>query len=210
MNTKLKGTMLGAMMATAAVWADPSVSELWQESLAAETNGNYAAALDIHEQILPKVGITYLASLRAGWLNYMIGRYPDALRFYEKASQQSSGTITPLYGAMNCHDALGDSARVIRVAKAILVINELDYTANRKLAETYYAEREFALAAAYYRKLNRLYPEDLAVASGLAWSCLEEGNARQAAPLFEDILMLSPDYPYAERGMQICKQIENR
>ena len=111
---------------------------------------------------------------------------------------------------LNCYAARGDHDRVERVAKAILAINELDYTANSKLASGYYSEKKFSLAAAYYRKLNRLYPEDLAIASGLAWSYLEEGQARQAEPLFKQILMIDPDYVYAERGLNICERISKR
>ena len=190
--------------------AETSVSDLWAKSLEAEADGDYVYALKYHGQLLPKVGKSYSAALRSGWLHYMNEQYLTALMHYEKASGFSSGALAPLYGAMNCHVALKDNARAAKVAKAILVIDELNYTANKQLAAIYYEEGKFSLAAAYYRKLNRLYPEDLAVASGLAWSYLEQGESRQAAPLFKDILMVSPDYAYAERGLEICNRLARR
>jgi len=214
MRTLLKNKTLQSLwvllIAASISCAEPSVSELWAKSLAAETDGDYVHALENHNKILPLVGKSYLASLRAGWLYYRNEDYSRALSFYERAAGQSSGALAPLYGALNCHVAEQHAAKTVKVAKAILVIDELNYTANSQLAAVYYQEDKFSLAAAYYRKLNRLYPEDLAVASGLAWSYIEQGEARQAAPLFKQILMVSPDYAYAERGLNICDSISKR
>lgn len=202
--------VLAVSIAAASYAAESSVSGLWAKSLEAESDGDYVYALEYHSRILPMIGKSYTASLRAGWLHYMNADYSTALTNYEKAAGLSSGALAPLYGAMNCHVALEDNQRAAKVAKAILVIDELSYTANKQLAAIYYAESKFSLAAAYYRKLNRLYPEDLAVASGLAWSYLEQGESRQAAPLFKEILMVSPDYAYARRGLEICNRIAER
>ncbi len=214
MKAKLKNQSLlglGILLATAALaTTELSVSELWVKSLSAETDGDYVSALEIHKEIMPGCGKSYLPNLRAGWLLYLNEDYSNALKYYEKAASQSSGALAPLYGALNCQVALAESGKVVKVAKAILVLDENNYTANAQLAALHYQERKFSLAASFYRKLYRLYPEDLAVASGLAWSYLEQGEARQAAPLFNNILMVSPDYAYAERGREICNRMTNR
>jgi tetratricopeptide (TPR) repeat protein len=194
---------------TVAAYAEPSAQELWGESLEAETGNDLAQALEIHERILPMVGKSYAAYLREGWLLYRMGDYKKALPFYEKASGISSGAISPLYGAMNCYVAMDNASKATRAAKAILVIDELNYTANLQLAALYYQDRKFSLSSSYYRKLNRLYPEDLAVTSGLAWSYLEQGQARKAEPLFKQILMVSPDYAYAKQGLETCQSLHS-
>lgn len=198
------------LVATTVAHAELSVSELWAKSVEAEADGDYSAALEYHGKILPKIGKSYAAALRAGWLHYKNGEYSMALKHYEKAAGFSRGALSPLYGIMNCQVKMNDDARAERTAKAILVIDALNYTANKQLAALYYKEKKFSLAAAYYRKLNRLFPEDLAVASGLAWSYLEQGEARQAAPLFKEILMVSPDYAHAGRGLEICDSLTKR
>jgi tetratricopeptide (TPR) repeat protein len=204
------GLLSGLVIWAASAGAEPTVSERWNKSLLAEADGDYVSALELHEDLLPKVGNEYNAHLRAGWLYYMNEDYDAAIQFYERAAGRASGALSPLYGMLNCYIAKEDASRTVRVAKAILVINDLDYIANNRLASIYYTEKKFSLAAAYYRKLNRLFPEDLAVASGLAWSYLEEGEARHAAPLFKQILLVSPDYAYAARGLSICERISNR
>lgn len=211
MKVTLKtGLLCGVLILSATVHGEIAFSELWSKSVSAETDGDYVTALELHEALLPKLGSDYGVNLRAGWLYYMNEDYETALKFYKRAAGRASGALSPLYGMLNCHVAKADTGQMMRVAKAILVISELDYTANQRLAMIYYSEKKFSLAAAYYRKLHRLYPEDLALASGLAWSYLEEGEARHAAPLFKSILMASPDYAHAERGLTICEQIFNR
>ena len=210
--TKVRIIPLLAICAAAAsiARAESSVSELWAKSLAAETDGDYVYALKHHKQVLSLGEKSYAANLRAGWLFYMNADYQTAVGCYENASKLSSGAVNPLLGRMNCHAALGETSQAVKAAKAVLVIDERNYSANLKLAAIYYQEKEFSLAAAYYRKLNRLYPADLAVASGLAWSFLEQGEARRAAPLFKQILIVSPDYAYAARGLSICERIASR
>lgn len=214
MRVKIKcGMVVGLALLLSGIsvaQAEDSIQDLWTASLKAEQNNDLSEALELHERILPMVGRSYAAYLREGWLLYSSGGYKQALVYYEKASGISSGALSPLYGAMNSHVALNNTDKAVRVAKAILVIDELNYTANLQLASLYYQAEKFSLAASYYRKLNRLYPEDLAVVSGLAWSYLEQGEARQAKPFFETILMISPDYAYAERGLEICNRIASR
>lgn len=189
--------------------AGTAASDLWTQSLKAESDGDYANALKIHLKIFPMVGTSYSVSLRAGWLCYMNEDYKHAIQCYQKAASLSTGALAPLYGAMNCYIAQQRTENVVKVAKAILVLDELNYIANKQLAEVCYEGKNFSRAEAYYRKLNRLYPEDLAVASGLAWSYLEQGQSRNAIPLLKIILMVSPDYAYAQRGMDLCNGIIN-
>lgn len=207
-----KGILLAVLIAVApaAVHADPSVSALWAQSIAAEADDDFILALKYHKELLPRVGSFYGANLRGGWLYYQNKNYEVALECYEKAAGQSFGAISPLLGAMNCHVALGEMGHALRAAKSVLVIDPLNYSANLQLASIYYAEKKYPQAAAYYRKLNRLYPEDLAVASGLAWSCLELGECLHAAPLFKKILLVSPDYAYAQQGLDLCDRTLKR
>lgn len=213
MRTHLKNSVmcnLAVLFAAAALAEAGSVSDLWAESLKAETAGDYRQALKVHQQLLPMVGTAYAANLRAGWLYYLNQDFDHALMCYEQAAGLSTGALAPLFGAMNCHLAAHRTEQGIKVAKAILVIDDLNYTANKQLAVLSYEAKNFSLAAAYYHKLNRLYPEDPAVASGLAWSYLEQGAFRKAVPLFKEILMISPDYAYAQRGLEVASRSANQ
>jgi hypothetical protein len=47
------------------------------------------------------------------------------------------------------------------------------------------------------------YPDDLAAASGAAWSALNIGDKTTAAVGFKRILSMSPDYSMAQRGYEL-------
>lgn len=112
-----------------------TLQSFWTASLEAEEMGDITRALEIHERILDEVGRSYVAYLRAGWLNYQAGGYIKALEFYEKASRRSPGSVAPLFGAMSCYVAMGDPCNTSRVIKAIIDLDGLDKADSARLAE---------------------------------------------------------------------------
>lgn len=93
--------------------------KLWNASRRAENGGDLSGALEIHKQILIGDKASYASCLRAGWLYYKLGSYEESLRYYERASVLSSDAW-PLYGIMNCLNALGEAEEAGRVAECIL------------------------------------------------------------------------------------------
>ena len=66
---------------TAANAADKlaAISEAWQQSLTAESNSDYPAALEGVLAFKNAGGETYLAAVRAGWLSYLNKDYALSL-----------------------------------------------------------------------------------------------------------------------------------
>lgn len=161
------------------------------------------------EIILGECGVTSVRSkVLEAWACYESGDFLHALELYKEASSRSYGAINPLLGQVNCYRKLGRRGEAMQVAKSILTLDPMNYSASVALAELYFATGEFSKSAAFYSKLRRLYPEDLAVMSGLAWSYLKQGWSRQAEPLFEKIIFDSPAYPFAGEGLEICRKNE--
>lgn len=105
---------------------DAILQSIWRESVDAELDGDISLALEIHEQILAVIGSSYEAFLREGWLHYQAGGYTRALEFYEKASDQSPGSVAPLFGRMVCHVAMADSVKAVPLMKAVIDLEGLD------------------------------------------------------------------------------------
>ncbi len=106
-----------------------ALQELWTLSLDAEKAGDVSRALEIHDLILDEAGRSYLAYLRAGWLHYRAGGYVKSLEYYGKAARRSPGSVAPLFGAMGCHVAMGESEEAARLVKAVIDLEGLDKVA---------------------------------------------------------------------------------
>lgn len=111
-----------------------TLQDFWMASLDAERVGDITHALELLERILDEVGRSYAAYLRAGWLHYQAGGYTKALEFYEKASRCSPGADTPLFGAMGCYVAMGDTYNATRVIKVIIDLDQLGESVSTELA----------------------------------------------------------------------------
>jgi len=187
-----------------------SVQQLWVNSFDAEQGGDYDKALEYTALILKDADNYYLPNLRMGWLMYLKKDYKRADRYYRKAAQLSPGAISSLQGIMNCANAVGARERETKMAKAILMLDPMNYNANLRLAELYYEGGNFQVAGSYYRKLLALYPEDFKVANGVAWCYLKEGLTQQAAMIFNNILVVRPNYLQAKSGLELCVAANKR
>ena len=177
---------------------------LWNASYEAEQQGQYDQALKPMKTIRESHGDFYLANLRTGWLLYLKKDYAGALAAYQKASLLAPGALSPLIGQMNCHDALGDGEGSLRAGMAVLVLDPMNASVNRRLADLHYARKDYARAASYYLKLATLFPEDLDLANALAWSYLNSSRPAEAQAIFEAILVVAPAHASALQGLAIC------
>lgn len=178
-----------------------AVQQLWVNSFNAEQGGDYDKALEYTTRILEGAGNFYLPNLRMGWILYLKADYKEAIVYYRKAAQLSPGSVSALHGIMNCAKELGDIDLEMQTAKAILILDPMNYQANLRLASLNYAKSDYSTAGSYYRKLLALYPEDLEIANGVAWCYLKEGLPKDAAVLFRNILTVSPNYFEAKTGL---------
>ena len=181
-----------------------SVQQLWVNSFDAEKGGDYDKALEYTTRIMKSAGDYYLPNLRMGWLHYLKEDYKTAISYYSKAAQLSPGSVSALQGGMNCAKSLGDAGREMKLAKAILLLDPMNYQANLRLAALNYANANYSAAGSYYRKLLSLYPEDLQIANGVAWCYLNEGLSQEAAVIFRNILIVHPNYYEAKTGLAAC------
>jgi tetratricopeptide (TPR) repeat protein len=181
-----------------------SVQQLWVNSFDAEKGGDYDKALEYTTRIMRDAGDYYLPNLRMGWLHYLKEDYKTAINYYRKAAQLSPGSVSALQGGMNCAKSMGDSGREMQLAKAILLLDPMNYQANLRLAALNYANANYSAAGSYYRKLLSLYPEDLQIANGVAWCYLKEGLSQEAAVIFRNILIVHPNYYEAKTGLAAC------
>jgi tetratricopeptide (TPR) repeat protein len=179
---------------TAANAADklPAISEAWQKSLTAESNSDYAGALESVLAFKSAGGETYLAAVRAGWLSYLNKDYAKAIQYYSTAARQEPRAITPHLGMMNVHLAQAKPEDALRAAREVLKIDQYHRSTLLIAGEILFNQQEYRKAEVYFERAYKLMPEEPIGMSWFGWSQINQGQARMAAPLFEKLMQINP------------------
>jgi tetratricopeptide (TPR) repeat protein len=184
---------------------DPSSSEAaraWQASYAAETAGNFDAALRALEQLPAPQKSAYTAACRRGWLHYRLGRYADSATAYNVAIELEPDAVEARVAQLLPLMALTKWKEVIKAAQDTLKRDPQNYLALQRMAYAQYASQHFPEAEQTYRRLVRLYPSDVEMRAALGWAVLRMGKQAEAAELFRTVLELSPKHESATSGFQ--------
>jgi tetratricopeptide (TPR) repeat protein len=182
------------------------VQKALKTSYAAEAKGDYAAALKSLMEVLITDSRNYFLQMRAGYLNYMLGKYPASLEAYKNASELEPRAVEAAIGALKASSMGTDFAMTERWAQAVLSRDSNNYLGLSRLAYSYFARKDYAKARDSYQRVLDLYPSDIDMKSGLAWSSFYIGNKSKAATLFSEILSVNPDYSGAQNGLAISQK----
>lgn len=183
----------------------PAISEAWQQSLTAESNSDYAAALESVLAYKSAGGATYLAAVRAGWLSYLNKDYPKAIQFYTTAAKQEPRAITPHLGMMNVYLAQTQPEDALRAAREVLKIDQFHRPTLLIAGEILFNHQDYRKAEVYFERAYKLMPEDPIGMSWFGWAQINQGQARLAAPLFEKLMEINPQGYMVQDGFAITR-----
>jgi len=132
------------------------------DSYNAETAKNYSRALQIMEEIAANDPNDEFYQLRIGWLQYLLGRYNDAITSYGK-SNRIAASLDAQTGIVNCQLALGkwDEARAL--SDQILKNYPHSTIIMGKAAYAAYMKQDYAAAAGYYAAIIKITPWDMEI-----------------------------------------------
>jgi tetratricopeptide (TPR) repeat protein len=183
---------------------EEDLGKLWQESVTAESNGDSAVAMEKLMTYAKNGGDTYLANLRAGWLNYSEKKYDDAGRFYATASKLQANALNPRLGLLNVAQAKGDVANATAAADAVLKIEPTNYRALMAYSWGCFQAKDYRRAGSTYQRVLAMYPEDQDATSGAAWFSLYIGQKREAIDGFRRLMGLNPEYANLRQGLEMA------
>lgn len=132
------------------------------DSYNAETAKNYSRALQIMEEIAAVDSTDEFYQLRIGWLQYLLGRYADAIKSYSK-SNTIAHSLDAQTGILNCQLALGkwDEARAL--ADQILKSYPSNPVILGKAAYAAYMKQDHRGAADYYLAILKITAWDMEI-----------------------------------------------
>jgi tetratricopeptide (TPR) repeat protein len=168
--------------------------QMWAAVTAAEQAGEYDKGIESLNKIMQAAGAKsdgYI-NLRLGWLHYLKQDYPASIQYYSASAAALPGALPPRQGLMACYQAVGDSDRLVEAAQGIVALNPTNYAANKTLADTFYAGRDYDSAASYYLQLATANPNDLAMVTNLGWCYLQSGRLELAAQVLNNVITVSP------------------
>ncbi|OYV04064.1 MAG: hypothetical protein CFE26_18900 [Verrucomicrobiales bacterium VVV1] len=180
---------------------EEEIGKLWQQSVTAESNGDSAAAMEKLMIYAKNGGDSYLANLRAGWLNYSEKKYDEAARFYASAAKLQTNALNPRLGLLNVAQAKGDVAAATAAADAILKIESTNYRALMAYSWGCFQAKDYRRAGSTYQRVLSMYPEDQDALSGSAWCSLYIGQKREAIDGFRRLMSLNPEYANLRQGL---------
>ncbi len=185
--------------------AQHSIPELFEASFEAETNGDYPSALNKVLEIVRSDMKNYTAILRSGWLFYNNKKYKSSLKYYQKAHKLKPRAIEPLLGMSLQHMALEEWEHTEIVIKEILDKDPNNYLANSRLAFILYSQGKYGEARTLYSKILQLYPADIEMMLGIAWTYVKMGYKKKASTWFNKVLQVRQTNVNALAGMDAVR-----
>jgi tetratricopeptide (TPR) repeat protein len=192
--------LLAALLTAPAARADGAPADLYRQSYAAETRGDYSSALDLMERLGPAGG-GYVGVLRKGWLHYLAGRHAPSASAYQRAGALEPAAVEPRLGAMLPLMALRRWKDAQKAGEEVLLLSPNDFTATSRLAWIHFSQAQYAEAEAHYRRAVTAYPASAEMRTGLGWTLLKLGRGKEARAAFEQVLAFAPDQLSAREGL---------
>ena len=164
------------------------------DSYNAETAKNYSRALQIMEEIAANDPNDEFYQLRIGWLQYMLGRYNDAITSYTKSNRIAS-SLDAQTGIVNCQLALGkwDEARAL--SDQILKSHPQNIIIMGKAAYAAYMKQDYSAAAGYYSSIIKITPWDMEIRGYLVNNLFLSKDVENARRHYQKLKKYYPDSP---------------
>ncbi len=179
------------------------IQQAFELSYKAEAKGDYSTAIQQLTSVYQAE--SYEINIRLGWLNYVSGRFSEALPYYQKCIALMPMSIEARLGYVNPAAALGNWVAVEQQYREILRIDPMNTTANYRIGLLFYGREKFLEALKYFNKVLNLYPFDYDTALMVGWSLYKSGKLREAKVMFQKTLLIKPNDSSALEGLSLIR-----
>ncbi len=149
---------------------------------------------------------SYEMNLRLGWLLYEVGRYNDAVDYYQKAIVLHAYSIEAKLGLVYPLSAQNKWDEVLNQYRLILAIDAKNTLVNYRTGLIYYNRKNHASAQKHFDTVLQMYPFDYDCLLMSAWNNYALGDKTEAKSLFERALINTPSSKSAQEGLALCNK----
>lgn len=184
--------------------AQNTLSAAFAKSYACEAKPNYTEAIGAIKEVYDRS--SYEVNLRMGWLHYKAGLYKESLAYYKIATALMPYAIEAKLGCVYPAAALGSTSELIAQYDQILAIDPQNTTAHYWRGMIHYEKKEYAMAYKHFEKIVNLYPFGHDALLMFAWTNFRLGKMREAAVLFNKVLLIFPTDKSALEGLELMNK----
>ena len=174
------------------------------DSYNAETARNYTRALQIMEDLNTSDPNDEFYILRIAWLQYLLGRYNDSLKNYQK-SNNIFPSLDAQTGILNCQLALGLWNDAHNQAEQILKKFSQNIVVLSKAAYATYMLQNYRATADYYQRIINISPWDMEARGYLVNNLYLAKDIENARKHYQILIKYAPDSAMAQEYSNIFK-----
>ena len=174
------------------------------DSYNAETARNYTRALQIMEDLNTSDPNDEFYILRIAWLQYLLGRYNDSLKNYQK-SNNIFPSLDAQTGILNCQLALGLWNDAHNQAEQILKKFSQNIVVLSKAAYATYMLQNYKATADYYQRIINISPWDMEARGYLVNNLYLAKDIENARKHYQILIKYAPDSAMAKEYSNIFK-----
>lgn len=163
----------------------------WVSSYKLEVAGQYDQAVQTLESIAKS---NDFAQLRIGYLFYLQGKFPDAIRAYQRAQEMNAQSYDSALGIALVLLAQGRWADAATQAKWVLSSAPGNYLAHLRLLVAEEGLKDWKTMSAHAENLAKRYPSDATVWVYAARAAAWLGNDTRAADAYHRVLQIVPGH----------------
>jgi tetratricopeptide (TPR) repeat protein len=182
---------------------DKALMSAFSQSYDYEAIQKYDAALSALKTVYNAT--SYETNIRMGWLNYLDGKYKESVSFYQKAITLMPAATEPIWAIINPLTKLENWNEIEKNYLSILKLDSKNGTASYNLGLIYYYRKDYVNAKKCFDVALNLYPFGYNNMLMSAWTNYFLGNKNQALPLFNKVLLYSPNDKSALEGLSLIK-----
>lgn len=184
---------LSAAVLAAGLFAGSALAQddPWASSYKLEAAGQFAQAAQQLEAVAKS---NEFAQLRIGYLLYLQGKFPDAIRAYQRAQEMNAQSYEAALGVALVLLAQGRWADAATQAKWVLSSAPGNYLAHLRLLVAEEGLKDWKTMSAHAENLAKRYPSDANVWVYAARAAAWLGNDTRAADAYHRVLQIVPGH----------------